>query len=1038
MYFKWTFFFGIMLLLTTLSCGLKIGEKNKTENIAEIKSAACLDQSLSHLKLFFVGEANEEQVSTAFVCLQSVLKDFKDNIRGKNKEAYTPEEISNFISSKFLEDDAPLSADLMSEIFKLKVVLVGGQQKLLTKSEIDGIVTIIAKLKADVVKLVPHMKIIVSKWVSDKEDLNTKERKFLNAKSAFEVFLNRVALLLAATERGYEIDDLVNFAVEAARYAKSDAKTIQKINDARLLVQKFKITMIGGQSVLIGKEWVPFGKTLGEALFQFLRFNYFHKNLNDTQIAEKWKVYEQVGLDISNLIQDLMIFKGSSLLKNQTIVELLNAAEPLLENITVNEGLIQQIGKFKIIFLGNHKDGKGADGWSQSDFSNLSIKIPPLFKSLVVVLQNIKELKVNKTGLKENEIKYEDFNKAEALVKNAIKDISDNVVDAYDLISLRALIVNLSETLLKGKIKLPDNFEDLVTLIKSAKYTLTGDEGIDLTKSNIQLLLNVGIRGYTNYVEFSNFVNVFSLSEKEFIYNFDKLLTKVKETLALELKLKSSHMIVTQEFAQLVLTAQKTKFIGTKLTEKGLNSLFVALWENILNKPEDRLAENKRVLPGLNGVAIQVIATELHHWVENQKIIADIYSSKNEYLKEDLLKELLKKEKTQALEELIHVITADGLMIFNDKKYLKILTNTYLDGFYRVSDLSNTNLARTFARIAVRSYANDLERVHNLLVDKSGITLTEAKFGFDQLSYFIFEMDLVEPENTEFISSRFREANLFLTVSNGDSLTKLESLADFKEINHLILHILSGASRAENLKKIAMEKCLKAEGETNSKKIFGLTCLLEMYYNEESSFAEMPGFAKLKFEKDEKGELKYSPKANKDFYLSLLFAAGYVPQNTTPEDERTIKLSDANLFPHVVQYVEMIFFRHDTNHDGYLQKDEALRAYPVFKETMNDLKNQMSILKDLEGNDLIGVFIWLLKKGTIFPIPAMKKFARDHECNLKNESTPCAQDWTINSTRLNIGSIFNLIAAATPKPPVVNPNQSPGTAPADTKQPSSP
>lgn len=1038
MYFKWTFFFGIMLLLTTLSCGLKIGEKNKTENIAEIKSAACLDQSLSHFKLFFAGEANEEQVSTAFVCLQSVLKDFKDNIRGKNKEAYTPEEISNFISSKFLEDGAPLSADLMSEIFKLKVVLVGGQQKLLTKSEIDGIVTIIAKLKADVVKLVPHMKIIVSKWVSDKEDLNTKERKFLNAKSAFEVFLNRVALLLAATERGYEIDDLVNFAVEAARYAKSDAKTIQKINDARLLVQKFKITMIGGQSVLIGKEWVPFGKTLGEALFQFLRFNYFHKNLNDTQIAEKWKVYEQVGLDISNLIQDLMIFKGSSLLKNQTIVELLNAAEPLLENITVNEGLIQQIGKFKIIFLGNHKDGKGADGWSQSDFSNLSLKIPPLFKSLVVVLQNIKELKVNKTGLKKNEIKYEDFNKAEALVKNAIKDISDNVVDAYDLISLRALIVNLSETLLKGKIKLPDNFEDLVTLIKSAKYTLTGDEGIDLTKSNIQLLLNVGIRGYTNYVEFSNFVNVFSLSEKEFIYNFDKLLTKVKETLALELKLKSSHMIITQEFAQLVLTAQKTKFIGTKLTEKGLNSLFGALWENILNKSEDRLAENKKVLPGLNGVAIQVIATELHHWVENQKIIADIYSSKNEYLKEDLLKELLKKEKTQALEELIHVITADGLMIFNDKKYLKILTNTYLDGFYRVSDLSNTNLARTFARIAVRSYANDLERVHNLLVEKSGITLTEAKFGFDQLSHFIFEMDLVEPENTEFISSRFREANLFLTVSNGDSLTKLESLADFKEINHLILHILSGASRAENLKKIAMEKCLKAEGETNSKKIFGLNCLLEMYYNEESSFAEMPGFAKLKFEKDEKGELKYSSKANKDFYLSLLFAAGYVPQNTTPEDERTIKLSDANLFPHVVQYVEMIFFRHDTNHDGYLQKDEALRAYPVFKETMNDLKNQMSILKDLEGNDLIGVFIWLLKKGTIFPVPAMKKFARDHECNLKNESTPCAQDWTINSTRLNIGSIFNLIAAATPKPPVVNPNQSSGTAPADTKQPSSP
>ena len=48
-----------------------------------------------------------------------------------------------------------------------------------------------------------------------------------------------------------------------------------------------------------------------------------------------------------------------------------------------------------------------------------------------------------------------------------------------------------------------------------------------MTAKNIQLLLNVGIRVYSNYVEFANFINVFKLEEKE----FEKILFFISERL---------------------------------------------------------------------------------------------------------------------------------------------------------------------------------------------------------------------------------------------------------------------------------------------------------------------------------------------------------------------------------------------------------------------------------------------------------------------------------------------------------------------------
>ena len=988
------------VLLFTLGCGLKLGEKNKTNNVLEIKSASCLDQSLSQLNLFFAGDATDEQVSESFMCLQDVLLAFKHNVRGKEMDSYTPAEIAGYIANKFAkEGGGGLSAGLLVEIMKLKIILVGGDADKLTKNEIQALSSIIARLKNDIVKLNPHMKIIASKWKPEAQS-EMKEKRFLEAKAAFEGFLNRVALLLASSGRPYELNSLLNLAIEAIKGSSTGAASVTLINNARNFVIKFKMTLIGGSEALSGKEWVPFAKTLSEVFFQSLRLKYFLNELTDEQVAEKFKVYELVGSDISSLLADLLIFKNATLLKNTEIIDLLEAAKPVMTSLAINAALINQIGKLKVMLLGNHEDGKGAQAWSIKDFKNLSLKLPVLLKNAGVLTANFKHLKTNKTGFRKNEIKYEDFSKAEALAHAAVSEISLLIQDSYDLNDLRALAVNLSESLLKGKFKLPENFAALMEVAKSAKYTLTGDVGTLLTTQNIHLLLNVGIHGFTNYVEFVNFVGVFVLEEKEFAAAFGKVFSKIKATLGLELQLKASHTITAAEISQLVLTAQNQKLLKSKFEQKSLDSLFKGLFENILNHPENRLA--KKILPGLNSQALQVVSEELQFWIENQKLISSVLESKAEYTKAELITELAKKERTASSEELMKVVTAPGLMNFNDQGYLKILTET--NGLYHVKDLNNHNFSRSLSRLIIRAYAGDLVRATKL----GGVTLEEVQFAFDQLRDLLISFELLEPENTWFMASRFREANLFLSPSNGDSI------ASFEEINHLALHILSGMKRADTIKIVALEKCLKQKHETLAKTEFGQNCLLDLYFNEENAFTDLPGFAKLKAEKDDKGELKYSPEINKNYYLSLLKAAGYVPNDKVSEKERTVLLRDANLFPHVVQYVEMIYFSHDTSRDGYLQKEEGIKAFPIFAEVMKPVQKQFS----LDDKEMIGLFIWLLKKGTVFPINNMKKFAKDHECNLNNDSKTCTQDWTVNASRVDLGKIFNLIALLTaPKPP---------------------
>lgn len=984
---KTMLFCGWMQVILLTACGIKFGEKNIDDKKAQVQSAQCLKGSITELNLFFAGDATNDQVTNSIQCLQNVFLAFKDNIRGQNKDSFTPAEIAHFIETNFLDDGTQFSENFLFELMKLKVALFGGDSVIIKKDEIDLVVNFMARIKPDLVRINSDMKIITMKWDASLQpaDAVEKEEKFQKAKLNLFKLINRLSVEFAFQERKYEIDDLMNFVVETAKFADADPTTIDKINKAKPFFKKFKYYLIGGDSSLQGQDWIRLGMTIHEAYFQTLRVEYFLKNLTDKQVKEKWTNYQHIATDLSTLTEKLLLAKQTEVLTNEEIFDLLQPLTGLVSNFKIDQELLNQLGELKVAFLGS--SAVGSSGWARTDFNTLNKKIPILFKNFSEINELFDFLSLKPADSFRAQIKYEDFLLAESRLIVAVSEISEQIEQGYDINSLKSLLLNLANGAWNDSFVLPDNFESLYNMVVSAKPVLTGNASTAMTADEIKQIFKVGIRGYLNYKEFDLFVSEFNFEENSFILNLNRVWIKLTNTLLFELESKPSHVLTTSELTQLVLTLQKEKFLETKIKETSLVSLFDGLWSHVLNDPELRLM--KEAQPGFNQVILAQIYNEINIWLLAQKEINELFSVKPLYLQSEIVKEISirlesseSENLTEALKELLASIDQPISYNFNSNGFLTILSDDV--GQYHFNDLKNANIARAIGRLGIRAYASELTRVQNL----TGITLAEAQAGFDQLGAIAYDLDVVDPTNTGFIASRYRESNLFLSTSNGDAY------AQFDELQKLVLHILSGMARADQIKKTIINKCLPPiVFEVTPDTEIEEECLLGVYSTEIDAFLGIPQFINMRE--------NFKPDDLKLYYLSLLKAAGYIPG-----EKHLVHFYDADLFPHVVQYIEMIYLRHDTSHDHLLQKDEALMAFPIFKDLLAEL---VKSYKQIKEEDLPGVFIYILKygrppsKSSLAELLKFIAFIRDKD----------QKGWDIQSTRIDLGKIFNYIADAT-------------------------
>ena len=974
---------AVSIATVLTSCGFKIGEEPPKTQVAEFKNTQCLNQAIDDLKVFFDGQASDQNVDLAFRCISQVLIAFKDNVNGANREYFEVEELAYFIESQFLEGRHSFSPNFLKQILKIKYVLLGGSQKVISKKDILSLSELIDRLRPEIVKINSEMKIIVGDWQWQGLDNETKERRFLQSKTKAANFFKILSLEFSRTGKSYEADDLFNFIKETALFAKADPATIDKVTKAQPFLINFKKYLVGNGTAIQSQDWQKITSSLHEFLFQILRINYFLNHLAENQDVERWQVYQKVGEDVIQLFSTLLQAQERPVLTHEQLYDLIASVLPVFTEKQITPELIESLTELKIALIG--VEGSSLEYWTPRDLNRIKLKLPALFKEIQEMVTLFKRLDKEKTVWKTN---YSDFVKIESEFNQTIIELSDLFDGPYSIIYLKKFLIHLDKSQLLEEFKLPEDFNSYYKLALALKYTLTGIQGADLTNLQLKDLIKSAGKVYFHYLEMTDYIKPYSFEKSAFYSNTLRFVPKVESTIRQILKSKKSAQFSNLELMSVYSVLTEEKFLKIDLSVATFDQVLTVLWNHVLMNPQDRL--KGQTLTGFTTQALDELVNEAKILLQTGLDSASIFAESPQIEKTVLLDQLKKKYaetydpvQFHSLAQQIRVLEGPIVHSFDENGFLQIFSS---NGMLTPKDIMKSALSSLISRMIIRSYSQDLSRAQSLF----GASLPEVEHVFDDLKSVFYDLKLIDRSNTTFISSRYREANLFVAHANGDGY------ANFEEIHDLVMHIFSGLDRANAVKVEIVKNCLPPQNqEVDGQTTVFEDCLLNQYWTSGTGFEALPEFTQMK--------TQFTDVQNKTYYFSLLKAAGHIPN-----EKKTVKFDDLNLFPHVVQYIEMIFQRYDLDQDRVLTKDEALQAYPVFRSTIKDVLKVIPSGDKITEAQLPGVFMYLLKFGkppkTLAEKLQFAAFISDEK------------KWVIQSTRLDLGAIFNFIADALAKP----------------------
>jgi hypothetical protein len=976
------FLVGFLIAASLFSCGLKVGESVPKNDIVELKNTKCLNQAITDIKTFFDGTAEDRQVNTAFQCISQVLMAFKNNVNGVNRDFFAPEELSYFIEQNFLKGEYSFRSGFLVEIMKLKLVFLGGSSTVFYKKDIEQLSLVIDRLRPEIVKLNAEMKIVSNHWKFETLNDQEKESQFTKAKLNSLHFFEFISKEFARSGNGYEAEHFLNLIKEIAIFAKADMSTVDNIEKGRPFLIQFKKNLVGDGTLILPADWIKVSKSLNEMYFQFLRIRYFLKPLAENQREQRWVVYQKITEDVLDLISSLLDAQKKPVLTNDQVHDLVSSVLPVFSDQTIDQQLVDSFSDIKVALLGKNKTQR--DQWVPNDLNLIKSKVPILFSNIRDIfgsLTNIQKLSVL------GSVSYPDFNKDEITFNSSVENLMSIFDGEYNLFFAKQFLQSLDRNKLLPGFELPQKFEGLYKSVVSLKYVLTGQQGADLKNYELKHLTQFCSRTYFHYLEYSQFIKTYSFQESKIYSGLEKLLPKLKFTINKALQFKAAKFISTNELLSLYYNLQSEHIIESKFSLATVSSVLEIMWSNIFVDANHRLSGAQ--LQGFDSEALDTLFSEINLFIQSGHDTAAIFNQdvrleQSEILSriDKLLLNSISGIQIESLTELRRVIDGPLAMTLDQNKFLRIFDLNS----YQVKDVFQAQVAKTLSRLLIRSFSNNPLSVQQV----KGLNLGEAQYFFDSIKNLFYDLDLISPNNTTFVASRFREANLFVNHANGDDL------ANFEELTDLVIHIFSGLERGNVLKQQAVQACLPPQNDP----VTGHTeiaedCLLQVYFDSENGFEAIPKFSAMKkiFTEDQ----------NKNYYLSLLKSAGHV-QNP----QKNVKFGDANLFPHVVQYVEIIFAKYDLNQDDFLVKDEALLAFPVFKSTIKEMLKVIPNGNKITEAQLPGVFMYLLKYGK----PPKGLAEQLKFLGFINDETK----WIVQSSRLDLGVIFNFIADSLAKP----------------------
>lgn len=434
-------------------------------------------------------------------------------------------------------------------------------------------------------------------------------------------------------------------------------------------------------------------------------------------------------------------------------------------------------------------------------------------------------------------------------------------------------------------------------------------------------------------------------------------------------------LIENDELRQLMTQIENNKFLPKTVRAKSVNSSLEAILGKLF--AGNSIENQAELMLGLKQRHIDRLVEVVRDWTEGQRISSQIigpaeFATIDEVRKSMSLIATAKSDVVgaTALLQISELVLRGRPLIHDSLGRLEVAPERIK--IYRRADLDTLNITRVMMNAAMRGYSHETARAG----DMPQITESEMQELFADLKTMGRDMGIIDVRSLQSGVRTFMEANIFLSVSDGNEFVSLHEMVEWFET------VMSAGKIADQMH---FDLVTESGCGTPPLDVFGKERLTAKCFRDNIArvltrrLDHLPTFLRLLETAGREGRTP-------EFITTLERATRALGDSDLP-----IESSDLRAMSPVIHYAESLFARFDADRSTLLETREVWDVFPLIRPFIRKLA------VDAEGKSLNldsayekAIYSWMLEFGAP---PASTKLGMVELW---------AHRWTMNPFELNI------------------------------------
>ncbi len=286
-------------------CGLKFGQKAPPPSEMSMGKYSCVGQMAAKVEDYVNARMSESEINSFVGCLQSAFTMFNQTAHGHaNWNEFAATELRTFIQTHFLPKDRTISDELLNQFMIIKENLVGGDNKIVNRSDLVAAVQILEKIRIEAVRLRPFLPYLNPRLV-EYQDAKGLGDKLAEAERALNEAAEVFGGILANSKKPYSIENYETFLREfrALAHWEEHFDGGPSAKQWAALLSAFKAAAVSPDPAKIySQDWTPLFKYGMQWYLNYIKFNVGIRNQPSLLEGPGFKNLVGLGDSVQNLL----------------------------------------------------------------------------------------------------------------------------------------------------------------------------------------------------------------------------------------------------------------------------------------------------------------------------------------------------------------------------------------------------------------------------------------------------------------------------------------------------------------------------------------------------------------------------------------------------------------------------------------------------------------------------------------------------------------------------------------------------------------